>query len=84
MSNDLNDDLEPRLRAHLQKIADSPAPAGLEQRVAASVQEPSRVTWSASLVLVTVLVLAIALVIVISTGHLTNNTFSNVSSGLGT
>lgn len=76
---------EDRLRRHLDRVADQPAPPDLERRIMERVDgegRPSR-TWAMS-ALVIVLVLTLAVLFTVVAGNQTGNVFSNISSGLGT
>lgn len=77
--------IEERLRQHLARVAEHPAPAKLEDRILERNHRHQRpTTWrSTFMVLVTIVVLTVVFTIIV--GHqTTQNVFSNISSGLNT
>ena len=77
--------LEDRLRAHLNRVAQQPAPPKLEQLVSERVmaQRQGGAGWRSTLLVVVMIVVLVSLLTIV-VGHQTNgNVFSNISSGLG-
>ena len=76
--------LENRLREHLARVAERPAPAKLEQRILERADKKAHpaANWRSTVaVLLTIVVLAVLFTII--AGHqTTQDVFSNVSSGL--
>ena len=79
------DPMEQRLRDHLQRVAEQPPQAGLEQRILAATESSSgrqRVMWSRVALAVAIAAITVMLVIAFSGHESVNNVFSNVSNGL--
>jgi Flp pilus assembly pilin Flp len=76
--------LDDRLRKHLQRVADQPAPRDLEARILAQTDTPKS-AFNSTLYGIMIAVTALALILVLTlSGHETSNTFSTISNSLNT
>jgi hypothetical protein len=84
------EDLDARLRDHLQRVAEHPPRGDFEERLLAAAINPgsrlrkeSRVEWNRLGVLLAVAALVVVMVMAFA-GHESSNVFTNISNGLNT
>lgn len=79
-----NDPLEQRLKAHLSRVADTPAPPGLVARAssAADDRKPETGQWFILMGVAIAVAVAVTLLLLVTTGQQTSDVFSNISNGL--
>ena len=77
-----DEELETRLRAHLERVTAQPAPADLEAQILTRTEKTkSSVNWTRYGIMVVVTALTLILILTIS-GHEAGNHYSNISNGL--
>ena len=77
-----DEELENRLRAHLERVSEQPVPRDLEARILTRTEKSkSSANWTRYGIMVLVTALTLILVLTLS-GHEAGNHFSNISNGL--